>query len=161
MRSSKAFLLLLLTALLLTACSPRPQAPTQAPPPQEAVATAVQMTLAAQPSNTSGPQGAPTTAAAQPSDTPAPSVTPVPSLTPTPEISDTPTLTATPFSSDPAVALGQPAMRDPLDKGSGFGINSSGYEDDATHIYLSDGALVLHSSSNNGWRGWRLRPPKI
>ncbi len=161
MRSSKAFLLLLLTTLLLGACSAPSQVETQAPP-QEVVATIVQMTLYAQTSLAPLPlQSTDTPAPIQASDTPAPTNTPVPSLTPTPEISNTPTLTATAFSSDPAVALGQPVLRDPLDKGSGFGIGADGYEDDYTHIYMTDGALVMHNSSTSGWRGWRLRPPKI
>ncbi len=160
MRRSKAFLLLLLATLLLSACT-FPRAENEPAPAQDAVATAVQMTLAAQPPTEAPAQPSNTSAPAQPSATPEPSATPVPSLTPTEETNATPTLTATPISSDPAVALGQPAMRDPLDKGSGFGIGSDGYEDDFTRMYLSDGALMLHSSSTNGWRGWRLRPPKI
>ncbi len=167
MRRSKAFLLLILAALLLGACT-FPSAENQAGPSQEAVATAVQMTLAAQPTQPAAtnniaapaqPDG--TSSPGQPTSTPFPSSTPVPSLTPADEIKETPTLTATAINSDPAVALGQPAMRDPLDKGSGFGIGSDGYEDDYTNIYMSDGALVLHSSSANGWHGWRLRPPKV
>lgn len=145
---SRIAALLVITATLLTACTFPRQAET---PPPGAIATAVQMTLAAQPTLTPPVE---TATAVIPS---APTVL----ATSTPEASATPAFTATAFSEDPAVALGTPTMRDTLDQGTGFGIGAEGYEDDFTRIYLANGALVLHNKSTGGWRGWRLRPPKI
>jgi hypothetical protein len=145
----KPILLLLLIVLLVTACSPR-QATT---PEVDAVATAVQETLAAQPTRTPVP----------PTHTPEPPPPTSTSEAPTPTVffTETPTLTPTVSSEDPLSYLGQPAGRDTLDSGSGFGIDSSGYEDDYTRITISEGSMFIHNSSTIGWRGWRVRPPLL
>jgi hypothetical protein len=145
----KPLILFLLIVLLLSACSPR-QSATPAP---DAVATAVQETLAAQPSLTAVPA----------TNTPQPVVatfTPEPP-TATVVFTATPTLTATVSSEDPLSYLGQPAGRDTLDSGAGFGIDAGGYEDDYTRITISEGSMFIANSSTFGWRGWRVRPPKL
>jgi hypothetical protein len=69
-------------------------------------------------------------------------------------------VTATPLSDDPAVKLGNPTGKDDLDTGKGFGLTSP-YEDDYTKFSVSDGAMVLANTATNGWKGWRVRPPKL
>jgi hypothetical protein len=139
----------LLIVLLLSACAPR-QAVTPAP---DAVATAVQQTLEAEPTWTPVPT----------TQTPEPVVatfTPEPP-TPTVIFTPTPTLTPTISSDDPVAFLGQPAGRDTLDNGQGFGIDATGYEDDYTRMNISEGSLFIANSSTVGWRGWRVRPPAL
>ncbi len=140
-RTIPVFLLVL--ALLLSACN-FPQPP-QTPTP-DALATAVAETLTAQP-------------LFEETATPFPSETPVEAIEPSPTPSQTPTATVS--AEDPLTWLGNPAHRDPLDSGSGFGIGDSGYDDGVTKINLVSGALRFSSSSTTGWRGWRLRPPAI
>jgi hypothetical protein len=147
MRNPVTFLLL--TALLITACTPR-QAAT---PDLDAVATAVQATLDAEPTLTPIP----------PTDTPAPVIATFTPAAPTPTVffTETPTLTPTVSNDDPAVFLGQAAGRDTLETGAGFGIAAEGYEDDYTRITVSEGSMFIHNSSTIGWRGWRVRPPPL
>jgi hypothetical protein len=151
MRIPATFMLLIV--LLVTACAPR-----QATPAPDAVATAVQATLDAEPTWTPVP----------PTDTPPPNVAtstpeaPVPEQpTPTVFFTETPTLTPTISNEDPISYLGQAAGRDQIDSGAGFGIDASGYEDDYTRITISEGSMFIHNSSTIGWRGWRVRPPKL
>jgi len=149
----KIILVLMLSMMLLSACSPR-SAPT---PEVDAVATAVQATLDAQPTWTPVPV----------TDTPEPVAAtftpdaPTPTETPTVFFTETPTLTPTVSSEDPLSYLGQPAGRDTLDTGAGFGIDANGYEDDYTRITVSEGSMFIHNSSTIGWRGWRVRPPQL
>jgi hypothetical protein len=148
MRKLSTFSLFLV--LMISACGPR-QSVTPAP---DAVATAVQETLAAQPTWTPIPA----------TDTPEPVIvaTFTPELpTPTVFFTPTPTLTPTVSSDDPISFLGQPAGRDMLDNGAGFGIDAAGYEDDYTRITISEGSMFIANSSTVGWRGWRVRPPAL
>jgi hypothetical protein len=56
--------------------------------------------------------------------------------------------------------LGSPAGKDTLDKASGFGLTTP-YEDSASSFSVAGGVLTAKSFQTNGWRSWRLRPPKI
>jgi 3-keto-disaccharide hydrolase len=91
---------------------------------------------------------------------PLPTIAPTSSSThsepasPSPSPSPEPSLTATP--ADFAAQLGAPTYSNPMNNGTAFGIDASGYDDGHTRIIMSDGAMVLSSYSTNGWRGWRL-----
>ncbi|MEN4042124.1 MAG: hypothetical protein ROW39_07265 [Anaerolineaceae bacterium] len=140
---------LLLLILLLSACAPRQAAE----PDIDEVATAVQATLDAQPTQTPFP----------PTDTPEPVIATFTPEQPTPTVffTETPTLTPTVSTEDPLSYLGQPTGKDTLESGSGFGIDAGGYEDDFTRISVSEGSMFIHNFSTIGWRGWRMRPPKL
>jgi hypothetical protein len=141
--------LLLSLALLVSACSPRQPAT----PDPNALATAVQATLDAEPTLTPIP----------PTNTPEPVIaTNTPALpTATVFFTETPTLTPTVSNEDPLGYLGPAAGRDTLDSGAGFGLDEEGYEDDYVRMRISEGSLFIHNFSTVGWRGWRVRPPKI
>lgn len=79
-----------------------------------------------------------------------PTAEPVVSLTPTSTI--TATLTPTPAG----IPTGPANWSDPLNNGSRFGIDSTGYDDGNTVIQVDNGAMKLTSLGANGWRGWRL-----
>jgi len=72
----------------------------------------------------------------------------------------TPTATITAPPEDPAITLGQATGRDNLDGTGGFGL-SSPYDDGTSRMSISNGVMNLSSTSTQGWRGWRLRPPEL
>lgn len=72
----------------------------------------------------------------------------------------TPTITPSPtpseISFDPAIQFGTPLWSNPVNNGSAFGIDSSGYDDGYTQVSVSDGVMTLKSLTSTGWKGWRL-----
>ncbi len=92
--------------------------------------------------------------------TPAPVISPSAITIITLLASETPTLTPTQVE-DFKTALGNPAVKDTLDNGKGFGLSGSGYSDDAASINVSGGFMNLLSYSTVGWRTWRVRPPQM
>lgn len=144
--------ILLVTALVLSGCS----LPSFQPEPTvNYIGTQVSAALTAFPSIT--PQPLPTF-------TPEPINTP--EITPTPTSESTsipPTVTSippenTPTSniSDPAQALGLPDWKDPMDNGTNWGLDSSGYSDDNTSIKIESGHMIFASQTAISWLGWRL-----
>lgn len=68
----------------------------------------------------------------------------------------TPSPTPTEISFDPASQFGAPIWANPLNSGSAFGIDSSGYDDGYTQVEVSNGVMTLKSLTSTGWKGWRL-----
>jgi len=134
--------------ILALACAmPAPASPA---PPQD-LATQVEATLQALPTQTA-PAEPPTT-------TPPPSATAVPSATPsstaTSEFSPTPSVTTTPGSGDPRSQLGDPAWRDTFTTGSNWTLG----EDSFTRAKVEDGELLFTGLTSMD--GWRLTWPEI
>lgn len=77
-------------------------------------------------------------------------------LPPTITMTITETTTPTPIISDPAIQLGVPVWANPMDNGSAFGIDNTGYDDGYTSVAMSGGAMILRSQTTTGWKGWRL-----
>ncbi len=77
-----------------------------------------------------------------------PSLEVISSATPSPTI----TQTITPAG----IPTGPANWSDPLENGSRFGVEASGYDDGNTAVKIEDGAMILTSRGANGWRGWRL-----
>jgi hypothetical protein len=77
-------------------------------------------------------------------------------LTAEPEVSSTPTATITTTPTPAGIPTGPANWSDPLNNGSRFGIDSTGYDDGNTIIQIENGAMKLTSLGGNGWRGWRL-----
>ncbi|HEY9089470.1 MAG TPA: hypothetical protein VIO36_14970 [Anaerolineaceae bacterium] len=149
--------LLLFLCLGLSACNlPAAQTGGTATPNANAVATEVAGLLTAMPSVTAAaPTLAPSVTAIIP--------TAVSSLTSTSAPAgptSTPAPTLTPTTSDPATLLGEPAARNNLDSGRGFGLGEP-YDDDNVRIVVENGALTMTGKSANGWHSWRLTSPKL
>jgi hypothetical protein len=75
-------------------------------------------------------------------------------------IEPTATQTFTPTPGDLLANLGNPILKDTLDRGNGFGISAGGYSDEAAEITVANGAMNMSSRSTTGWRTWRVRPPE-
>ncbi len=147
--------LCLLVCLGLSACNmPSVSESSTATPAPALVATSVSATLTAMPlPPTQPPQPFATVTAVLPSPTAAPSLTPA---GPTP----TAIATLTVAPDDPAAALGDPAFRNAMDTGRGFGL-AEPYEDDNVRIVVENGFLTMSARRANGWHSWRLTSPKI
>ena len=148
-----------LLTLLLSSCNlPGSQIPTSS---INDVATRVALTLT--PAAASQPSLAVTPSTAVPV-TPSPVLTATPTVTLTASVSPTVTSTSLPSvvptntisPDDPKQSLGEPAWKDSLNNGKGFGIGSDGYDDGNTQITVSNGAMQISNSSTLGYRGWRL-----
>ncbi len=87
-----------------------------------------------------------------------PTVTVV-TLRPT-EIEATRTSTVTIAPTSAPVPGGEPTWRETFESGTSFGINSEGYDDGNTRIFIQDDTLNLVSINVNSWRGWRLASHK-
>lgn len=90
------------------------------------------------------------------SDMEAPDNIPQPTQTPHTEVSLTPSPTITLTATPAGIPTGPADWSDPLNNGSGFGIDSTGYDDGNTIIKIDNGTLKLTSLGGKGWRGWRL-----
>lgn len=138
--TTKKAILLILTAILLTACN-LPTRPIDTPTPTvDLVGTQIADLLATQASVT---QKVPLVTEVP---SPIPSATPETTSTPPP----VPTLTTNP--SDPAISLGDPTWKDSLDTAKNFYL----FENDQTKVEAEDGALALTGRNANGWLGWSL-----
>jgi hypothetical protein len=152
----------LILGAILSACNfptsqARPNQTTQTAAAQaEVLASAVSMTLTTFPLESQTGQPVDTYTA-----TPlAPQASSTLTATATPAVTTTPTISPTPVQDDPAVVFGTPTGKDTLDKGNGFGLTEN-YDDQHTHIQVSDGYLLMSNNATNGWRGWRVRPPSV
>ncbi len=76
--------------------------------------------------------------------------------TATPTATSTVTPTATLTSTPSGIPTGNATWSDPLDNGSRFGLDESGYDDGNTRIIIESGAMKITSLGAVGWRGWRL-----
>jgi hypothetical protein len=140
----KQYLLFLISTLLILMSCGLFQGKVTIAPKQNVLATAVAQTLTAKPLlPASAGQANTTPTVAPPTDTPALTATPTPSITPTLE----------------TMRTGTPAWQSQLDNGKSFGIDAGGYQDGNIHIYIDSGAMVLSSTSNIGFRSWRLSAP--
>lgn len=154
----KASFLALIAVMFLTSCN-LPTAGSVPTVPEDQVATAVAMTLTSQAIQqeieTSTPEP---TASIVVVITPTleASATQTSTATLTPTESSTPTITITTAPEDPAQLLGTPARQDNFANGKAFGLDAAGYEDENTRITVENGAMVLTSYSQYGYRGWRL-----
>lgn len=148
-------LAILLTSLLLAACTAAPSSVQSSPTPNSnEVATEVSLQLTAQaPAPTQLPTATTAPTSTQPEPTAPPTLTPLP-LTPTP--AEAPTLPA----DDPRSGLGDPSWKNTMDSGRGFGLGEP-YEDDNTRFAVENGALVMTGRKDNGWHGWRLTSPAV
>ena len=154
--------LLVLCALLLSACGLPTSSSTgpTATPDADAVATQVAlMLLAQQATETSAPAtDLPSPAPVEPSATLAPTSTTAPTATLTPAgptetplpPSATPSATADP--NDPKASLGTPSWQTDFSAGSVFGT----IDNDNTKIRRENGELLLTGVTANGWLGWSL-----
>jgi hypothetical protein len=144
---------ILLAGLFLSACS---RAPVPAPSPTfDLVATIVEQTLAAQPTqeiatplptDTPVPTPSPTlepTPTSEPSPTPQPSLTSAPMATPLPS-------TALPAGTDPREQLGAPTLRDPMQTSAYWPTGA----DDFTSASFRDESMYV--TALTGTAGWRL-----
>ncbi len=143
---SKSLVLILVLALLLSACNlPRGE---QSPTP-DFVATQVATLLTGMPQpeafTPTPPPEEPTQTLSEPQDTPTPEPSP----------------TATTSPDDPRDFLGAPTFIDTLDSGRSFGLENSVYDDDYTFIRVEGGALVLTSRYTTDYRGWRTGGTKL
>jgi len=154
----KASLIALIAVVFLTSCN-LPSADSTPTIPEDQIATAVALTLTSQAIvqeiETITPQP---TASMVVVVTPtlAASASPTPTTTLTPTETTTPTTTYTTLPEDPAQLLGAPARQDNFANGKAFGLDAAGYEDENTRITVENGAMVLTSYSQYGYRGWRL-----
>jgi len=141
-------------AALMLACT---QSAVPLPPAPIDLATQVEATLQALPTQTaSAPAPAPSE---MPSATPPPSATAVPTFTATPtatsELSPTPTVSTTPGSGDPRSWLGNPAWQDTFSTGSNWTLGADSY----TRAEVEDGTLLFTGLTTMD--GWRLTWPEI
>ena len=141
-------------AALMLACA---QSAVPLPPAPIDLATQVEATLQALPTQTaSAPAPAPSE---MPSATPPPSATAVPTFTATPtatsELSPTPTVSTTPGSGDPRSWLGNPAWQDTFSTGSNWTLGADSY----TRAEVEDGTLLFTGLTTMD--GWRLTWPEI
>lgn len=151
---------ILLVCLALSACN-MPAEPTSgtATPPADAVATSVAGLLTAMPTVTAAPPTVvPSVTAIIPTAVPTLTSTTPPTQPAGPTA--TPAATLTPTSNDPAIVLGEPALRNQLDSGRGFGLGEP-YDDENVHIVVENGALTMTGKAANGWHSWRLTSPKL
>lgn len=156
-RSARPLLLTVVClAALSVACAL--SAPAASPQPL-GLATQVEATLQALPSQTP-PPAAP---AQPPSATLPPSATTVPTATPSPTVtseasstpSPTPASTGTAVSGDPRGQLGNPVWRDDFSSGSNWTLG----EDSFTRAKVEDGKLLFTGLTSMD--GWRLTWPEI
>jgi hypothetical protein len=143
--------IIILACLVMSACNfPRPGMT----PTPDGVATQLSKILTEQPTSA---QEKPVEISTQTPPDLIITNTPIPS-TDTP----TPTFTVTPTLVDPRENLGDPTWSNALDNGKGFGLPASGFSDKYTTVRIENGAMYMSSSSDSGWRGWRLssRKPK-
>jgi hypothetical protein len=140
----KLYLLFLTSTLLIIMSCGLFQGKVTIIPKQNALATAVSQTLTAKPLLP--------TAAGQANVTPTPETS-----TATLTLTLPPTQTVT--STLETMRTGTPAWKAPMDTGKSFGIDAGGYQDGTIHIYMDSGAMVLSSTSNIGFRSWRLSAP--
>ncbi len=139
-----------LSLLLLSLACAAP-APVATPPPED-LATRVQATLEALPTQAQ-PAAAPS-ATLPPSATPEPTAT-SPSATPTAEATGTVTPTETSVSGDPRSQLGNPAWRDDFYSGNNWTLG----EDSFTRAKVEDGRLFLTGLTKTD--GWRMTWPEV
>jgi hypothetical protein len=147
-----AFLAVLV--ILAVACTTAGTETSPVGPDQDAVDTAVALTLAAQPSNT--PVNLiPTQAPPEPSATMAATATEAPTVTPKP--TSTPTLlpTATSISGDPLSVLGDPTWIDEFDTSTHWGT----FENDCFKSQISGGKYVMQGKL--AMTCWELTWPEI
>ena len=141
-------------AALMLACT---QSAVPLPPAPIDLATQVEATLQALPTQTAS-ASAPAPSE-MPSATPPPSATAVPTFTATPtatsELSPTPTVSTTPGSGDPRSWLGNPAWQDTFTTGSNWTLGADSY----TRAEVEDGTLLFTGLTTMD--GWRLTWPEI
>lgn len=148
LKSLKSLPVILLSGLVLAACS-GPPSPAPDTVPADAVATQVALLL------TSSPVASPTqplveTATPPPTETELPP-TPTPTDTPEPTATDTPTPlpTSTPSATDPRETLGNPTFRDATFKDNqNWG---KAWDGDFTRGEFKNNQLVLTSVGVDGW----------
>ncbi len=135
----------ILLLILLSACGRQPAPGSTI----DTVATSVQATLMAVPTNTEVVLPA--------------TETPVPQPTPTetfpPAATETQTATPTVVTEDYRNTLGLPVWTDSLDNCSTFGLCTP-YEDDYSKVSVSGGSLFMQSKASQGFRIWRLTYPR-
>ena len=141
----KKIIAALFAAVLLTACS-RTATPESA---IDTVATSVQATLEAVPTNTE--------VILPSTDTPVPQPTATETLPPV--ATETQTATPTVVTEDYRNTLGLPAWTDSLDNCSSFGLCTP-YEDDYSKLSIAGGSLLMQSKATQGFRIWRLTYPR-
>ncbi len=112
-------------------------------PPADLVATSVQETLAAVPTNT--PVQVTTTATSAILDAPTETATLEPTVTQT--ITPSPTIVL----EDIRNTFGSPAWQDTLDNCTSFGLCTA-YEDDFSKVSVASGSLILTSKTASGFR---------
>jgi hypothetical protein len=141
-------------AALMLACT---QSAVPLPPAPIDLATQVEATLQALPTQTASV--VPPAPSEMPSATPPPSATPIPSPTPTltatSELSPTPTASTTPGSGDPRSWLGNPAWQDTFSTGSNWTLGADSF----TRAEVEDGTLLFTGLTTMD--GWRLTWPEI
>jgi len=165
----KAFILILVTAVLLSGCG-LINTPTVVAPDSE-MATRVAQILTSQPTATSDTGGkipTPMLPTVMPTATTGPAITEPPTSEPTqvvpPSETPTPTLTATatqpatstyvPPASDPTTKLGSPSWSDQMDNSNAWPTGA----DQFTDVNFVDGAMRLTGLSTTD--GWRMTYPE-
>ncbi|HNT53564.1 MAG TPA: hypothetical protein PKG95_02565 [Anaerolineaceae bacterium] len=145
----KNWLLLAAITLLLTSCN-LPVRRTLLPPSNDvALGTQVAYTLTSVAVTTHPPvtTDIPGTLAVTATPT-------LPTATPT---APAPTLLPTPtISGDPRQSLGTPAWQDPLDDGGDWGLEETGYQDDALGVKVENGSLLMTNYQAQGQYRWWL-----
>lgn len=115
----------------------------------DTMATIVEATLAAVPTDTP--------IMLLPTETSAPVSTATETSEPTP--TETQTITPTIVTDDIRNTLGNPVWQDSLDNCSSFGLCTP-YEDDYSRVSVSSGSMIMTSKTSGGFRIWRLTYPR-
>jgi hypothetical protein len=143
---------ILLASILLGACSSPPAPP--ATPTMDLIATIVEQTLAALPTEAIVPPIPTELPAPSPTATLEPTPTPEPTITPSPSPTNPPTATALaatalPAGSDPRDQLGTPTLRDTLSTTQYW---PTGSDDFTSAAFRDDDMFITALTSTAGWR---------